>query len=51
MDTLSDPEFKADAKKSKLDVEPMSGEELAKTVAGLFKLNPALVARLKEALK
>jgi tripartite-type tricarboxylate transporter receptor subunit TctC len=51
MDTLSDPEFKADAKKSKLDVEPMSGEELAKTVGGLFKLSPALKARLKEALK
>jgi len=51
MDTLNDPDFKADAKKSKLDVEPMSGEELAKTVAGLFKLKPALLAKLKEALK
>jgi hypothetical protein len=29
----------------------MSGEELAKTVAELFKLQPALVAKLKEALK
>jgi tripartite-type tricarboxylate transporter receptor subunit TctC len=51
MDTLNDPEFKADAKKSKLDVDPMSGEELAKTVSGLFKLSPTLVARLKDALK
>jgi tripartite-type tricarboxylate transporter receptor subunit TctC len=51
MTTLKDPEFMADAKKSKLDVEPMSGEELAKTVGGLFKLSPALMAKLKEALK
>lgn len=51
MDTLNDPDFRADAKKSKLDIEPMSGEELAKTVAGLFKLSPASVAKLKEALK
>jgi tripartite-type tricarboxylate transporter receptor subunit TctC len=51
MDTLNDPEFRADATKSKLDIEPMSGEELAQTVAGLFKLNRALVSKLKEALK
>ena len=51
MDTLNDPEFRADAKKSKLDVDPMSGEELAKIVSGLFKLSPTLVARLKDALK
>ena len=51
MDTLNDPDFKADAKKSKLDVEPMSGEELAKTVAALFKLKPALLTKLKEAFK
>jgi tripartite-type tricarboxylate transporter receptor subunit TctC len=51
MDTLNDPDFKVDAKKSKLDIEPMGGEELAKTVAALFKLKPAMVAKLKEALK
>jgi tripartite-type tricarboxylate transporter receptor subunit TctC len=51
MDTLNDSEFRADAKKSKIDVEPMSGEDLSKTVAGLFKLNPALVSKLKDALK
>ena len=51
IDTLNDSDFKADAKKSKLDVEPISGEELAKTVAGLFKLSPVLVTKLKEALK
>ena len=50
-DTVKDPEFLEDAKKSKLDVDPMTGEELEKTVHGLFKLNPAVVAKLKEALE
>jgi len=27
MDTVNDPDFKADAKKSKLDVEPMSWQK------------------------
>ena len=47
MDTMKDAEFLADANKSKLDVEPVGAEELERTVAGLFKLNPALVAKLK----
>jgi tripartite-type tricarboxylate transporter receptor subunit TctC len=50
MDTMKDPEFLDDAKKSKLDIDPMSGEELEKTVHGLFKLSPTIVAKLKEAL-
>lgn len=51
MATLRDPEFLADAEKSKLEVDPMTGEELERTVLGLAKLNPALLARLKEILK
>lgn len=49
-ETMSDPELLAEAKKAKLDVEPVSGEELEKTVADLFKLSPSLVAKLKEIL-
>ena len=49
-DTMKDPEFLEDAKKSKLDVDPINGDELEKTVHGLFKLNPSVVAKLKEAL-
>lgn len=49
-DTMKDPEFLADAKKAKLDVEPVSGEEMEKMVAELFKLSPSLVAKLKEIL-
>ncbi len=49
--TLKDPEFVADAKKSKLDLDPLTGEELEKIVAGLFKLPPATVTQLREVLK
>lgn len=51
IDTLKDPQFLADAKKSKLDIDPVTGEELEKTVAGLLKTNPATLAKLKEVLK
>lgn len=47
-DTMKDPELLADAAKSKLDIEPVTAEELEKTVAGLFKLSPSLVTKLKE---
>jgi len=50
-DTMKDPEFLADTKKSRLGVDPMTGEELEKTVTRLFKLSPGLVAKLKEVLK
>ncbi len=51
MATMTDAEFLADATKSKLDIDPLGGEEVEKMVTGMFKLSPALVARLKEALK
>jgi tripartite-type tricarboxylate transporter receptor subunit TctC len=50
LQTLKDPEFLADAQKAKLAVEPISGEDLEKMVAKLFKLSPALVVKLKEIL-
>jgi tripartite-type tricarboxylate transporter receptor subunit TctC len=50
-ETLKDKDFLAEAVKSKLDVDPLSGEEVEKIVAGLFKLEPALVARMAEILK
>ncbi len=48
IEAMRDPELLADAAKSKLDIEPVSAEDLEKTVAGLFKLSPALLATLKE---
>lgn len=49
-ETLKDKEFLAEAKKSKLDVEPVTGEEMERIIAGLFKVEPALLAKLKGAL-
>ena len=51
MATMKDPEFLADATKSKLDVDPIGGEEVQKMVAGIFKLPAPLVGKLREALK
>jgi len=51
MDTMNDPEFLADAKKSQLDLDPVSPEEVEKTVARVFKLDPTLIAKLREILK
>ena len=48
--TLKDGEFLADAKKSKLNVSPVSVEEIEKDIAGLFKIEPALLGKLKEIL-
>jgi tripartite-type tricarboxylate transporter receptor subunit TctC len=49
-DALKDPEFLAEAKKANLDISPIGGEELGKVIAGLFNLEPSMVARLKEVL-
>jgi tripartite-type tricarboxylate transporter receptor subunit TctC len=46
--TVSDAEFLADAEKTNLDLSPLTGEELAKTVHSLLRLNPALLAKLKQ---
>ena len=50
LDTLKDPELLAEAKKARLDIEPVTAEEMRETVASLFKLSPSLVAKLKEIL-
>jgi tripartite-type tricarboxylate transporter receptor subunit TctC len=51
METMKDQEFIADANKSKLGVDPVTGEEAEEIVRLLFKLRPSTVARLKEVLK
>ncbi|MBI2087298.1 MAG: hypothetical protein HYT78_00990 [Deltaproteobacteria bacterium] len=45
--TLEDPEFLADAEKSGLDLDPVTGEEAGAAVARFFKLSPAMVNKLK----
>jgi tripartite-type tricarboxylate transporter receptor subunit TctC len=51
VETLKDPEFMADAKKSRLDTDPLTGEEIEKIVLQLFKMDAILVSQLKEILK
>lgn len=49
-DTLKDPQFLADAKKSDLTVDPVSVDHIEKDIAGLFKLDPGLTNKLKDIL-
>jgi len=50
-ETMKDKDFLAEAAKSKLDVDPVSGEEVEKIVSGLFKLDAALIAKMSEILR
>jgi hypothetical protein len=50
-ETLKDPAFIADAKKSRLDIDPLTGEEIEKIVDQLFRIDPAIVNQLKEILQ
>ena len=50
MATMKDPEFLAETKKSELEVNPMSGDEVQSIVQGFFKLQPSVVAKLKEVM-
>ena len=49
-ETLRDPAFLADAEKTKLEVVPVTGEEIERAIQSLFKLEPALVAKLRTVL-
>ncbi len=50
-ETMKDAEFLAETKKARLDLEPADGAELEQNVREMFKLEPALIAKLKEILK
>jgi hypothetical protein len=51
MDTMKDPEFLAEAKKASLDINPDDGAALEQNVKDIFKVEPAVIAKLKEILK
>ena len=51
MDTMTDPEFLAEAKKVNLDINADDGAALEQNVKEILKLDPALIAKLKEVLK
>ena len=48
--TLRDPEFLADARKVRLEVNPVPGEEVERLVAGMFTLDQATITRLRAIL-
>ena len=50
-ETMKDAEFLAETKKALLDLDPADGAELEQNVREMFKLEPALIAKLKEILK
>lgn len=50
-ETMKDPEFLADAKKLKLDINPLPGAKVQEIVDELYDTPPALVKKAKEALK
>jgi tripartite-type tricarboxylate transporter receptor subunit TctC len=51
LETMRDPEFVADARRSKLEIDPIGGDELTRVVQDLFKLDPAIQAKLKGILR
>jgi tripartite-type tricarboxylate transporter receptor subunit TctC len=50
METMKDPVFLADAKKERLDIDPISGDEVEKLVKAVAKTPPSVVKRLQAAL-
>ena len=49
-DMLADPEFIQDTKKRNIDIEPATGDQLAKLVADTLATPPAVAERMKAAL-
>jgi hypothetical protein len=47
---MKDPEFLAEAKKVRLDIDPLSGEEIEKTVAGVKNIPAANLTTLRDIL-
>jgi tripartite-type tricarboxylate transporter receptor subunit TctC len=48
---MKDPQFIADAKKTKIDISPMTGAEVEQLIARLSSAPPAVVERVKQAVK
>jgi tripartite-type tricarboxylate transporter receptor subunit TctC len=51
MDTMTDKDFLAEADKTELEVNPVSGEEVEKLVREVYATPPDIVAKAKEAAK
>ena len=51
VDTMKDENLLAEAQKGNIEINPVNGEELEKSVQGVLQLESGLVKRLKEILK
>ena len=49
--TLKDPQLLAEAKKAKLEIDPIDGPGIAKMVNGLYAMDTAVVNRVKQLLR
>jgi tripartite-type tricarboxylate transporter receptor subunit TctC len=49
--TMKDPQFRADAQKTKIDIAPMTGEQVERFIARVSSLPPATVARARQAMR
>ena len=47
--TMKDPEFLAEAERTKLTIGPLAGEELQKLVAEVSGLSPEMIEKVKAA--
>jgi tripartite-type tricarboxylate transporter receptor subunit TctC len=50
METLRDPDLLKEAKKSQLEINPVDGATIAKLMAGIYDLSPALKSKLTKIL-
>ena len=50
LQSFKDPDLIAEAKKAQLDIGPVDGPTITKTLSGLYDLKPATLARLKDVL-
>lgn len=51
MDTMHDPDFLADARKSRLDIDPVPGEKLDALMREMYQTPPDIARKAAEALK
>jgi tripartite-type tricarboxylate transporter receptor subunit TctC len=51
VETMKDGEFNAELKKARLDVDPVAGEEVERIISETFKLDAAVVDKLKDVFK
>jgi tripartite-type tricarboxylate transporter receptor subunit TctC len=49
--TMKDPQFLADADKTKIDIAPMTGVQVERFIARVSSLPPATIARAKQAMR